>query len=276
MSAKLKRSVRRMFHRNGVVAVEENVRSQKSHGRRRTWHRNGKLASEEFYRDGLLHGVFRQWNESGVLLGSYKMERGTGIQREWHDNGRLNLEFSTVNGGFFGRSRQWLQDGTLLSDQIYLEGRIVTPDEYRKVAKQNPNLPKLRGRITKSKRPTSKHIHHVFVSSLLAKRNCCEARTWLNADDNTTRSLGRFKRTSDTAKFIEQLYQAGAGKVIVPEIYFGKGGKQFADALLLQLPRSAKERKAIRKACDKLRSQHLGAVEPEKDIGETHLFLSMA
>lgn len=276
MSAKLKRSVRRMFHRNGVVAVEENVRGQKSHGRRRTWHRNGKLASEEFYRDGLLHGVFRQWNESGVLLGSYKMEQGTGIQKDWHDNGRLNLEFSTVNGGFSGRSRQWLQDGTLLSDQIYLEGRIVTPDEYRKAAKQNPNLPKLRGRIAKSKRPTPKHIHQVFVSSLLGKCNCIEARTWLNAGDKTIHSLGHFKRAGDVAKFVEELYQAGAVKVIVPEIYLGKRGEQFADALLVQLPKPAKTRKAIRRACDKLQRQNLGAVEPQKDIGETHLFLSMA
>lgn len=276
MSATLKTEVRRMFHRNGVVAVEENVRGQKLHGRRRTWHRNGKLASEEFYRDGLLHGAFRQWNENGVLLGSYRMEQGTGIQKEWHDNGRLNLEFSTVKGGFFGRSRQWLQDGTLLSDQIYFEGRIVTSDAYRKAVKQNPNLPKLRGRITKSKRPTPKHIHHVFVSSLLRKQNCVEARTWLNAGDKTTRSLGRFKRTSDTAQFVEELYQAGAVKVIVPEIYLGKRGQQFADALLVQLPKPAKTRKTIRKACDKLQNQNLGAVEPQKDIGEPHLFLSMA
>jgi hypothetical protein len=246
------------------------------HGRRRLWHRNGKLASEEFYRDGLLHGAFRQWNEKGALLGSYKMEQGTGVQKEWHDNGRLNLEFSTVSGGFSGRSRQWLQDGTLLSDQIYLEGRVVTPDEYRKAAKQNPNLPKLRGRITKSKRPTPKHIHHVFVSSLLGKCNCIEARTWLNAGDKTTRSLGHFKRTGDVAKFVEELYQAGAVKVIVPEIYLGKRGEQFADALLVQLPEPAKRRKAVRKACDKLQSRNLGAVEPQKDIGETHLFLSMA
>ncbi|HUA68629.1 MAG TPA: hypothetical protein VMA13_08780 [Candidatus Saccharimonadales bacterium] len=268
--------MKRTFHRNGVVAVEENVRGQKLHGRRRTWHRNGRLASEEFYHNGLLHGICRQWNENNDLLGSYKIEHGTGIQKSWHDNGRLNLELSTVAGEFSGRSRLWLQDGTLLSDQIHLEGRIVTPDEYRKAVKQNPNLPKLRGRIAKSKRPTPKHIHHVFVSSLLRKRNCSEARTWLNASDKTARSLGHFKRSGDAAKFVEELYHAGAVKVIAPDIYHGKRGEQFADALLVQLPKPAKTRKAIRKACDKLQSQNLGAVEPEKDIGETHLFLSMA
>jgi MORN repeat variant len=276
MSATLKQSVRRTLHRNGVVAVEENVRGQKLHGRRRTWHRNGRLASEEFYRDGLLHGNCRQWNENGTLLGSYKMKRGTGIQKSWHDNGRLNLEFSTVAGEFSGRSRLWLQDGTLLSSQIYLQGRIVTPHEYRKAAKQNPNLPKLRGRVAKSKRPTPKHIHQVFVSSLLRKRNRSEAHAWLNASDAGIRSLGRFKKKDDAVKFVEELYQAGAVKLIVADIYHGKRGEQFADALLVQLPKSPKARNAVRTACEKLRSRKLGAIEPDKDIGETHLFLSMA
>jgi hypothetical protein len=276
MSARPKQIVKRIFHRNGVVAAEENFCGQKLHGRRRTWHRNGKLASEEFYRDGLLHGVCRQWSENGKLLGSFKMEQGTGVQKSWHDNGRLNLEFSTVGGGFFGRSRLWLQDGTLLSDRISLDGRPVTADEYRKAAKQNPNLPKLRGRITKSKRPTPKHIHHVFVSSLLKKQNRSEARTWLNAGDKAARSLGHFKRTSEAAKFVEELYQAGAVKVIVPDIYHGKRGDQFADALIVQLPKTLRTRQAIRKACEILRNRKLGAVEPDKHIGETHLFLSMA
>ena len=96
MSARPKQGVRRIFHRNGVVAVEENFCGQKLHGRRRTWHRNGQLATEEFYLDGRLHGVVRQWNENGKLLGSYQMEHGTGTQKSWHDNGRLNLEFATV------------------------------------------------------------------------------------------------------------------------------------------------------------------------------------
>jgi hypothetical protein len=276
MSTRPKQVVRRIFHRNGVVAAEENFRGQKLHGRRRTWHRNGKLASEEFYRDGLLHGTCSQWNENGKLLGKYKMLHGTGTQKNWHGNGRLNLEFSTVNGGFFGRSRLWLQDGTLLSDRICLDGRTVTTDEYRKAVKQNPDLPRLRGRITKSNRPTTKHIHHVFVSSLLKKQNGSEARTWLNAGDKSARSLGHFKRTSDAAKFVEELYQAGAVKVIVPDIYHGKRGEQFADALLVQLPKPPKARKAVRAACDKLRSRKLGAVEPDKESGEAYLFLSMA
>lgn len=276
MKAKTKMGVRRILYRNGVVAVEEHVRGGKPHGARRTWHRNGRLASEEFYRYGLLHGICRQWNEKGKLLGSSRMRQGTGTQKSWHENGRLNLEFSTVGGAFHGRSRLWLQDGTLLSDKIYLHGRIVTADEYRKAARQNPDLPRLRGRICKTSRPSPLYIHRIFVAGLFKKQNSSEAKAWLNADDSVGRSLGHFKKRGEALKFVEELYQAGAVKVIAPEIYYNKRGDQFADALLVQLPKATKVRKAVRKACGKLRSRNLGAVEPEKDIGETHLFLSMA
>jgi MORN repeat variant len=276
MKAKAKPGVRRVFHRNGVVAMEEHLRGHALHGPHRTWHRNGKLASEEFYRDGLLHGICRQWNENGKLLGSFRMKQGTGIQKSWHQNGRLNLEFSTVGGAFHGRSRLWLQDGTLLSDQIYLHGRLVTPDAYRKAARQNPSLPKLRGRIAKARRPTPQHIHQVFVSALLKKPNRSEAKVWLNAGDKNRRLLGHFKKTGEALKFVEELYQAGAVKVIAPDVYTNKRGDQFADALLVQLPRTVKARNSVRKACGQLRSRKLGAVEPDRDIGETHLFLSMA
>ena len=123
-----------------------------------------------------------------------------------------------------------------------------------------------------------KHILQVFVAALLKKENRSEARAWLKAGDKTARSLGHFKHkhATDVAKFVEELYQAGASKVIVPDIYRNKRGDQFADALLVQLPKAAKPRKSVRAACGKLRSKKLGAVEPDKDIGETHLYLSMA
>jgi len=268
-----------MLHRNGVVAVEESFSGHKLHGRRRIWHRNGRLATEEFYRDGRLHGLCRQWNENGRLLGSFRMENGTGTQKSWHDNGRLNQEFTTVEGEFCGRSRLWLRDGTLISDRVLLFGRNVTPGQYRKTAATDPRLPKLRGQPVKvpaRNRAMQKHILQVFVAALLKKENRSEARAWLKAGDKTARSLGYFKHATDVAKFVEELYQAGAGKVIVPDIYRNKRGGQFADALLVQLPKAAKLRKFVRAACGKLRSKKLGAVEPDKDIGETHLYLSMA
>jgi hypothetical protein len=247
----------------------------------RTWHRNGALASEERYRDGVLHGICRQWDDAGRLLGEFEMKNGTGFQREWHGNGRLKIEVSTVRGVFCGRNRIWLRDASLLSERFYLHGRQVTAEEYRAAAKADPSLPQFRGRVGKPlpRGPRREQlIHRTFVRGLLGKPNRAEAREWLHRDegDKTRRSLWRFKREADAARFVEALCQAGATEVIIPDIYADKRGNQFADGLLVKLPKSPTLRRAVRKACGKLRRQRLGSVEPETDIGESHLFLSMA
>ena len=64
--------------------------------------------------------------------------------------------------------------------------------------------------------------------------------------------------------------------MIVPDIYRNKRGDQFADGLLVQLPKAAKQRKAVRAVCAQLPKRNLGAVEPDKDIGESHLYLLLA
>jgi len=247
----------------------------------RTWHKNGKPATEEPYQNDLLHGACRQWNEAGRLLGKYRMDRGTGIQRAWHDNGQLQIEVSTLRGEFCGRNRIWLHDGTLISERFYLHGRVVRADEYREAATKDKTLPKFRGQPAKlppKNRTTQKHIHDVFVSALLAKQNQCEAQAWFQKEtgDKTVRSLGRFKREAEASQFAQNLYGAGAANVIVPDIYRNEAGDQFADCLLVRLSRNKEKRKAIRKVCAQLRRRRLGAFEPGEDIGEGHLYLSLA
>ena len=255
------------------------MRNGRRHGIVRAWHKNGVPASEERYQNGLLHGVCRQWSEIGRLLGKYRMVHGTGVQRVWHENGRLQLEFSTVNGDFSGRYRLWLHDGALMSEEIYLHGRPVTAEDYRAARSKDKSLPKLTGKAGKplpNTVATEKHIHQVFVRSLLAQKNLAETRDWLQGNGNAGRSLGRFKRESDALKFIEVLYKAGATKVIAPDIHSGKSGVQFADCLLVKLPKIAPKRKAVRKVCLQLSKRKLGVFQPDKDIGETHLYLSLA
>ena len=275
----MRTTIQKSFYRNGQIREELPLRNGERHGIARTWHRNGRLASEEPYANGLLHGVCRQWNEAGRLLGKYTMVHGTGVQRAWHDNGRLQMEISTARGEFCGRSRSWLSDGTLLSDQIYLRGNLVSAGEYRAAAAKDKALPKLGRVAAKAVKPvTEKHIHRVFVAALLAKPNCFEACAWLDGKrtDRAARSLGRFKRESDAVKFVAALYDAGATEVIAPDVYRDKAGNEFGDALLVRLPKASAKRKAIRTVCAQLQRRKLGAIQPDADIGETHLFLSLA
>lgn len=274
-------TIQKTFYRNGQLHERVPMRNGRRHGVVRTWHRNGKRASEESYQDGLLHGIFRYWNEAGRRLGEYLMAYGSGVQREWHDNGRLKIEVWTDHGVFSGRNRIWLRDGTLLSERFYLHGFCVSPERYRAVATKDKTLPKFRGKPaqwTGKHRVKPEHIHRVFVKSLLEKRSQREARKWLTkkTGDKTARSLGRFKREHDTAKFVEALYGAGAVEVVVADIYRNKARDQFADCLLVQLPKGALKRKAIRKVCAQLRTRKLGAMQPDSDIGEGHLYLSLA
>src|SRR5438128_11822007 len=256
------------------------------HGKVRALHKNGVLAGDEPDPDGLLHGVCRKWNEAGKLLGKCRLVHGTGIQRAWHDNGQLQLEVSTVRGEFCGRNRIWLRDGTLISERFYLRGRVVSPEKYREAATQDRTLPKARGKPAKLPADTARtqrRIHRVATSWLLRKPNCFEALDWLREEVGgiANRSLGRFSNARDgaksqAAKFVEDLYRAGAADVIVPDVYRNKVGDEFADALLVRLPKVAQKRNAIRMVCAQLKRRRLGAVQPDTEIGESHLYLSMA
>lgn len=276
--AGLNMTIQKAFHRNGQLREVVPLRNGRRHGVIRVWHKNGLLANEEPYQNGLLHGVCRQWSEAGRLLGKYRMVHGTGVQRAWHENGKLQMEFSTVRGDFSGRYRLWLHDGALMSEDIYLHGKTVTAEEYRAARAKDKSLPKLTGKAGKPLPQTGaseKRIHETFVRSLLAQKNRAEARKWLGGG-KALRSLGRFKRVSDASKFVEALYKAGATKVSAPDIYAGKASDQFADCLLVKLPKVATQRKAIRKVCAQLSKRRLGAFQPDKDISESHLYLSLA
>ena len=153
--------------------------------------------------------------------------------------------------------------------------RIVTS---RAAAAKDPTLPKLRGPIALARRrPTQKKIIQVLIASLLQKPNVSEARVWLTkaAGVKTARSLGRFRNERQAAQFVKELYKAGAIKVIAPDIYGNGKGDQFADCLIVRLPKDARRRRAIRRVGAMAKKRKLGVVEPDKDIGETHLFLSL-
>lgn len=255
------------------------MRNGRRHGVVRLWHKNGVLSDENPYHNGLPHGVSRQWNDAGRLLGKCRLIHGTGVQRVWHENGRLHLEFSTHRGDFCGRFRMWLHDGSLLSNEINLYGKPMTAEAYRAARAKDKALPKLIGRAGKplpQSVATERHSQEVFVRWQLSWKNCAEAKAWLQNGGKAVRSLGRFKRVSDALKFVAALYQSGATKVIALDIYAGKAGAQFADTLLVKLPKITAKRKAIRKVCALLAKRKLGAFQPDSDIGESYLYLLLA
>jgi len=273
-------TVQQSRFRNGQLREKSPVTRGRRHGVARTWHPNGALATEQHFKNGLLHGRCRQWDHAGKLLGEFVMRHGTGVQREWHDNGQLKIEVSTVGGQFCGRNRIWLRDGTLISERFCLNGSQVTPARYAKAAIQDDSLPRYTQkpvRFPKKSQKTQRHIHQTFVDGVLEKPGQKEARSWFctGVDAKCGRSLGRFPSERSAVAFIESLYAAGTPEVVVPGIYRDKRGNEFADGLLVRLPRSKAARVRIRKLCATLRRRALGVVQPDRDIGETHLYLSL-
>jgi hypothetical protein len=275
-----KRRIERFYYRNGKIRVENREVDGEFHGLCHTWHYNGQLAEESRYRHGKLHGVSRQWNENGRLLGSFTMNHGTGRQQYWHNNGRLRLEINSFNGKFFGRMRLWLWDGTLVQETYYISNVDVARAAYLKSARQHPDWPQHEGepagKVARDNRSLERRQHELFIKSLLEKF-CAEARQWLSTANNPDlRSLARFRTAKAALQFVETLYAAGAETVVAAVIYAGRRGKQFADRLLVKLPKASAKRKALRKICRDLCAKRGGAMLPdEKDMGESHLFINL-
>lgn len=268
--------VQQIWYRHNQLRERVQLRSGKPHGLARVYHPDGRLAGELRYRNGLLHGRCRQWDENGRLLGEFTMKRGTGVQREWHDNGQLKLETALVGGQFCGRSRLWLRTGELLSEHYFLRGQQVTRSTYQRAARTDAALPRYDSepdRLAKVLRPTAKTIHQAFVAELQARPIKVEAREWLTKAKHP--SLGRFATTKQALAFVESLYLSGAQKVIVPGIYRDKRGNEYADWLLVELPRSRVARARIRQVCGLIRRRRLGSFEPQRGLGETHIVISM-
>lgn len=270
--------IQRFYYRNGQIRVENRVTGGKFHGLCRTWHYNGQLAEEQRYHHGKLDGVSRQWNENGRLLGSFTMNHGTGRQRYWHQNGKLNLEINSFGGKFFGRTRSWLRDGTLVQEKFYINNVNVTRAAYLKAARNNPEWPQHKGepagKVARENQALNRKEYQLFIGSLLETSHA-EARQWLSKAKNPDlRSLARFRTSTAALQFVETLYTAGAEAVSAVMIYAGKRGKQFADRLLVKLPKAPAKRKMLRKICQDLCAKRGGALLPDKkDMGESHLFV---
>jgi hypothetical protein len=272
--------IQRIYYRNGHVRTETKEVAGAFHGVNRTWHHNGQLSEELRYRHGLLHGTSRQWNKDGRLLGSFTLNHGTGTQRYWHQNGRSRLEIDSLKGKFHGRMRLWLWDGTLIQETFYINNMDVPRARYLQAAREHPEWPQHErepaGKVAPDNQALKRKEHELFVESLL-ESSCAEARQWLSTVKNPDlRSLARFRTAKAALEFVETLYAAGAETVIAAAIYMGKRGKQFADRLLIKLPKASVKRKKLRNICQDLCAKRGGASLPdEKDMGESHLFLNL-
>jgi hypothetical protein len=156
-----------------------------------------------------------------------------------------------------------LRDGTLAAENYFIENRQVSRAKYIAATRRHPEYPRypaarvrLRGEKGLYQRELKLHIEW-----LLSRSNKCEARKWLEVPAQQ-RSLGllNFRQAQH---LVQNLYEAGAEQVQIANIYLGKSGKEFSDALLIKMPSQPKARQLIRQLLTKLPKKLRAAVLPE-------------
>ena len=218
--------------------------------------------------------------KTGACLARSRWFKARAPKGYWHNNGRLRLEINSINGKFCGPTRIWLWDGTLAQQTYYISNVDVSRATYLKVARKNPDWPNCErqpaGRVAREGRALKRKEHQLFIKSLLAKSHA-EARKWLTAVKNPgLRSLAKFRTAKAALRFVENCTFAGAVAVIALPIYAGRRGKLFADWLLVELPAASSKRKSLRKLCQDFCDRRGGAMLPDKEMGESHLFIRLA
>ncbi len=166
--------------------------------------------------------------------------------------------------------RIWLRDGTLVQETYYISNVDVPRAKYLKAARMYPDWPQHKGeparKVAHDNQDLKHKEHELVIESLLEKKHA-EARQWLSeAKKPDLRSLARFRTAKAALQFVETLYAASAETVIAAVIYAGRRGKQFADRLLVKLPKASAKRKALRKICQDLCAKRGGALLPTKRI----------
>jgi hypothetical protein len=100
-----------------------------------------------------------------------------------------------------------------------------------------------------------------------------EARKWLRANESESAlASNRFGETRDALQFVQQLYNAGAVRVIVPQTAIRKDDVEtYADALVVTLPSDPAKRERVWKLCaQELRRE---GEKPGDSTTESHVLL---
>jgi hypothetical protein len=143
------------------------------------------------YARGFEHGVARQWGDDGRLLGTYRMNRGTGIDLWWDETWRkprrrylaevhslrrglphgfewwldedqrsVSQERHWQDGELHGIERNWNRYRRLRRGfpKYFVAGRQVTRREYLRAAMTDSSLPQFREKDNRPRRDFPREI----------------------------------------------------------------------------------------------------------------------
>jgi hypothetical protein len=141
----------------------------------------------------------------------------------------------------------WLQDGSFASEEWLIENKEVPPTEYAKKVAAHPDWPKYAANGSHRRKLTPVELGHeafrLHCEWLLGKENTRDAIEWLNQAKANACAIGALSATR-ARKIVSEALDAGARRVLAADTYASEKGKEFADVLLVELPKLKAKRAA--------------------------------
>lgn len=169
----------RVYSGDKVLLRETPLKVGKKHGTEYTFYDSGQLELAEPYADGEIHGTAYQYSETGRLMGTYKMEHGTGYDiwrhvsmeedaspddfyvsevhsmkdglphgYEWwlNEDKTIYVEICSYMGKYHGITREWNFNGKLRRGypKYYVHNKKVDKRIYIKAYKTDSSLPEFK------------------------------------------------------------------------------------------------------------------------------------
>jgi hypothetical protein len=194
----------------------------------------------------------------------------------WHRNGQLAEEQTYRHGIVHGICRQWNEAGKLLGS-YRMDNVTGLQRSWHCNGRLNQEFSTVEGQFCGRTRMWLQDGTLISDDVELFGRSVTpeQYRRAAAQDPRLPKLRGKPAKVPVRNRAMEKHMQRVFVMGLLPDIYRNKRGDQFADNMLVQLPKAAKQRKAIRAVCAQLRKDDLGAVLPDRDLGESHLYILM-
>ncbi|MDA0840939.1 MAG: toxin-antitoxin system YwqK family antitoxin [Planctomycetota bacterium] len=127
--------LQKTYHENEQVSSETLYKKGEAEGKARSFDREGKVIRECEMKDGKPNGVLTDfWPETGKprRVISYKKGQVQGIVKEFYSDGKMKREVPFKKGSMHGEEKEYEGDGTLARTRYWLNGNLVSKDEFSK------------------------------------------------------------------------------------------------------------------------------------------------
>lgn len=120
----LRMGIYKSYYENGEVFEESTYLNDTLTGVRKLFHPNGVLMIEEHYQKGQFEGEYRSWYDDGTpeSEGQYAGNAMSGLWKRYYRTGQIHQELTFSDNLENGPFRTWHPNGNLMEEGTYLEG----------------------------------------------------------------------------------------------------------------------------------------------------------